>query len=141
MVCLRRMTINDLLKLNLPTDTIVYFVDFTNDSNVSDLYVKYLNLAYKLFGISQELINSRTRIADVCEVRHIVWCAMRHIGGISANQIGQLVKRNHSTILSNTASFIERMKVDKKLRQKYEVFCNSINKDVEDFDKKFEDGK
>jgi len=134
------MILSELLKLNLPSDTIVYFVDFTKDNNVSELYAKYLNLANKLFGISHELINSRTRIADVCEIRHIIWCAMR-CDGISTNKIGQLAKRNHATILTNTENFMQRMRVDKVLKRKYDVFVNSINKDVEDFNKKFEDGK
>ena len=140
MICLKSATINELISKGYPTDTIVYWVDMRDNSKVSDTYQKYLDKAYKLFGIEKELINGRTRLADVCEVRQLIWCVMRFNDGFSTSMIGQMARRNHATIITRTNALMERMKVDKLLKKKYDVFCNSINKDVEDFDKKFENG-
>ena len=129
MVCLKGTTINNLMKMNLPGDTWIYFVDITEDNNIPKLYEHYLNVACKMLNISPMLINSKTRMANACEARHMIWCAMRFNDGISTVKIGRLAKRNHATILVNTNHFKERMEVDKKLREKYEEYCKLINED------------
>ena len=57
---------------------------------------------------------------------------------ISTTKIGKLAKRHHATILYGIRTAIDRMSVDKEYKKKYDVFINSIGKDIsETYNSKF----
>lgn len=140
MICLKRATLGDLINLNYPLETMVYWIDFTDEKvGTSNIYYEYLDIAEKLFGIKKELMTSNTRIAEIVEARNIVWTALYNIKKLSSLAIGQLARRNHASVLNGVKSIVNRMDVDKKLRKKYNAFCNSIDKEINTtFDEKFD---
>lgn len=140
MICLKRATIGDLINLNYPLETVVYWVDYTDcNSGKPDIYNQYLDVAEKLFDVRKELMTSNTRIAKVVEARNIVWTALYNIKKLSSLSIGKLARRNHASVLNGIKSIVDRMDVDKALRKKYNAFCNSIDKEINStFEEKFD---
>lgn len=140
MICLKRATIGDLINLNYPLETVVYWVDYTgSDSGKPDIYNQYLDVAEKLFDVKKEIMTSNTRIAKVLEARNIVWTALYNIEKLSSISIGKLARKNHASVLNGVKSIVDRMDVDKALRIKYNAFCNSIDKEINStFEEKFD---
>lgn len=140
MICLKHATIRELINLNYPLDTVVYWIDFVDTkAGMSNVYYEYLEIAESLFGESAEAMTSNTRKASVVEARNIVWTALHNINKLSSTAIGQLAKRNHASVLNGINSITDRMDVDKNLRKKYDAFCNSIGKEINTtFDEKFD---
>lgn len=119
-------------------ETYVYWVDYTGDSEMIEIYKKYLDTASKLFDVNPTLIDSASRRWEVTEVRHMIWSLMRFNDGMSTCKIGKIVKRNHATIKVCTDKMKDRLSVDKKLKAKYDILYNSLDKvDVQCFYKKF----
>lgn len=138
MICLKSAKLGELLKMGYPLETYVYWVDYTDNTEMSAIYKKYLETASKLFEIDVKLIDSISRKWEVTEARHMIWSLMRFNDGMSCSKIGKLAKRSHSTILVCTDKIKERIKVDKKLKVKYDALYNSLDKaDVQCFYKKF----
>ena len=131
MICLKHATLGELINLKIPLETKVYWVDlYDNDSDYSKLYKEYIELASNIFDVKKESLLGSDRTFDIVEIRNIIWCVMAKVYNISTTKIGKLAKRHHATILYGIRTAMDRMSVDKEYKKKYDVFVNSIGKDI-----------
>ena len=139
MICLKHATLGELIKLKMPLETKVYWVDLYDvDNDYSKLYLEYVELANNIFGIKKEHLLNGNRTFDVVEIRNIIWCVLNKIHNISTVKIGKLRKKNHATVLFGIKAAVNRMSVDKDYKKKYDVFVSSIGKEINStFEEKF----
>ena len=131
MICLKHATLRELIDLKLPLETKVYWVDiYDYEKDYTKLYLEYIELAAKIFDIKKDSLLSKTRTADVVEVRNMIWCILNKIHNVPTNKIGKLAYKNHATVMHGIKTTIDRMSVDKEFKKKYDVFINSVNKEI-----------
>lgn len=138
MICLKHATLRELIDLKLPLETKVYWVDiYDYEKDYTKLYLEYIELASKIFGVNKSSIMT-DKTHDVVEIRNMIWCVLTRIHNISTSKVGKLSNRDHSTVSCGVRTLLDRMTVDKELKRKYNVFVNSIGKDInETYNDKF----
>jgi hypothetical protein len=138
MICLKHATLRELIDLKLPLETKVYWVDiYDYEKDYTKLYLEYVELASKIFGVNKSSIMT-DKTHDVVEIRNMIWCVLTRIHNISTLKVGKLSNRDHSTVSYGVRTLLDRMTVDKELKRKYNVFVNSIGKNInETYDSKF----
>jgi hypothetical protein len=135
---LKHATLRELIDLKLPLETKVYWVDiYDYEKDYTKLYLEYVELASKIFGVNKSSIMT-DKTHDVVEIRNMIWCVLTRIHNISTLKVGKLSNRDHSTVSCGVKTLLDRMTVDKELKRKYNVFVNSIGKNInETYDSKF----
>lgn len=138
MICLKHATLRELIDLKLPLETKVYWVDiYDYEKDYTKLYLEYIELASKIFDVNKNSIMT-DKTHDVVEIRNMIWCVLTKIHNISTLKVGKLSNRDHSTVSCGVRTLLDRMTVDKELKRKYNVFVNSIGKDInETYNSKF----
>jgi hypothetical protein len=126
------------MDLKLPLETKVYWVDiYDYEKDYTKLYLEYVELASKIFGVNKSSIMT-DKTHDVVEIRNMIWCVLTRIHNISTLKVGKLSNRDHSTVSCGVKTLLDRMTVDKELKRKYNVFVNSIGKNInETYNDKF----
>lgn len=83
---------------------------------------EYLKLLYRtildVLCVSEDELKSVKKKANIVDARKIFSYLCKE-QGLSLNQIGALVNRNHSTIAYQVDTFTEFIKFDKVLRDKF----------------------
>jgi len=73
----------------------------------------YLTQAAAAYHVTDDEVLSRTRTADICNARHILYWLLRS-EGLSYPKIGALLERDHTTILHG----VERVDADPAMRSR-----------------------
>lgn len=87
---------------------------------------KTFHVIQKTANISKEQILSQTRTKELVFARMLISCIMR-LNGFTFAQIGELLNRNHSTIMHYLNNFDYYKKYDKEFCdfvERYEKECN-----------------
>ena len=82
--------------------------------------------ASKVFGITNDDILSATRVKHFVKARIFISYFLRS-KGFSLKRIGELMKRDHSTIIHHIKTFEDEHKFDEKFRSDYEYFVSVNN--------------
>ena len=95
--------------------------NITNDfvkHTAKKLTIDYiLNFVANYFGITPELIKSKTRISEIVLARHIVMYLSKKLTDSNLKTIGyQLGNKDHSTVIHAMKKVDELMEVDKKVK-------------------------
>lgn len=79
---------------------------------------KFVKLLYRaildVMCISEEMLNSSSRKAKICDTRKI-FCYLCREENIPYQTIGKFLNRNHSTLVIQMSDFEEYLKLDKVL--------------------------
>ncbi len=71
-----------------------------------------LGIAAGLYGVAPEAIHQRDRSLRVAEVRQIVMLALRDHGRFTLQEVGDYLKRDHSTVHHGIERTRKRLRVD-----------------------------
>lgn len=80
------------------------------------------------FGISPELLKSKTRIREIVEARMAVSYYKRTVLGYTFVQIGDSLNINHATVVHAVKTASDLLETDKLFRMKYEKLLEGLKK-------------
>lgn len=84
-----------------------------------------LDSVCEFFNVDKELVLSASRKRELVVPRQIIMQFMREYTPLSTNQIGRIMNRDHSTVITSTQSVESFSKVDKGYRNKLD-HCRSL---------------
>jgi len=116
---------------NVPPDEWVYVLVDDIGGYITRRYNYLLNVVSKMFDVSRDELTSISREYPLPVYRTMIWCVLRD-EGYSTTQIAKVVRRNHATIVVQTAKLKESLKFDKKLAVQYDVFKSNTNKNLDE---------
>lgn len=87
---------------------------------------KIFNSIYKKYNIKREDIISKNRTKDIANARHITVYIIRTVTEMSLPNIGKLIDRDHSTVLSSLEAVEKRMAQNPVFRAEMEEMVKEI---------------
>ena len=87
---------------------------------------RILECVSRHYGISIEDLKGRSRTRDIANTRHIAIYLIRNLTGMSLPAIGQIFKRDHTTILSSLDTVEKNMKRNPLLEIEIEELAKEI---------------
>lgn len=75
------------------------------------------------FGIREGLLRSRSRDGRLVMARDFISKALKDFTGLSFREIGGYVGRDRSTVSINIKKLNEQLIIDKKLRERYQIYA------------------
>lgn len=76
-----------------------------------------INDILSIFCITLEEIKSKTRKAEICDIRKIISYELRE-EGLTFKEIAAFINKDHSTVINNIKQYEARMTFDKNFREK-----------------------
>ena len=74
-----------------------------------------INAVAKYYKIKPEDITSKIKTSNVCLARNIVMFLMRDLNSVNYQEIGKILNRNHSTIISGIKNITNMLENDAKM--------------------------
>ncbi len=87
---------------------------------------KIFSLIWRKYNIKREDIVSSRRTKDIANARHITVYIIRTVTEMSLPNIGRLIERDHSTVMSSIETVERRMLQDPVFRTEIEEMCKEI---------------
>jgi chromosomal replication initiation ATPase DnaA len=87
---------------------------------------RLLECLANLYDITSADILGKCRKAHISEARMIFIYLMRHLG-YSTTYLGELLNRNHATMIYNTKTFDNRYKYDVRFRKKVDKMLEIVD--------------
>lgn len=86
---------------------------------------QFKNIACECFGVSRDLLDSKSRKIGVVYVK-ITLCSLLHRKGYTVSQIGEILNISYSTVLHHLKTLDDRLKYDAYFRKGYETFNQKV---------------
>lgn len=87
---------------------------------------KIIKVITNHFEIKEEDIFKKTRTKNLVEIRHFLIYLLREISQLSYTSIGQLLKKDHTTIIYAYEKVVKKMKTDSEFNQEIEILKSKI---------------
>lgn len=81
--------------------------------------VKLINCIELVMGISEEGLKSKERLRDYIDARHIFMIFLRRHTKLSTTRIGEMLNRDHSTVVYGQKKAFNLLDVDQEFRERY----------------------
>ena len=109
----KNFEINSALALSILKDNIEEKKQDNTKQNITN--EKIIEVVAKYFKVKENDIISKIKTANVCLARNIVMFLIRDINSANYQEIGKLLNRNHSTIISGIKNIEYMLQNDSKL--------------------------
>ena len=109
----KNFEINSALALSILKDNIEEKKQDNTKQNITN--EKIIEVVAKYFKVKENDIISKIKTANVCLARNIVMFLIRDINSSNYQEIGKLLNRNHSTIISGIKNIEYMLQNDIKL--------------------------
>ena len=87
----------------------------------------FMEKSCQFFGISEQLVASKTQKREVVNVRQMMWSWLRENTGMSWSEISLAVgRRDHSSAVAGVGVHYDMMQIDKDWRARYESYCKHM---------------
>jgi len=100
-----------------------------------------ISVVCQAYGVTFEQINVRSRKRELVEPRQVIMTLVNVLAGYTIEASGEIVGRDHATVLSSKKSVISLLETDKEFRLRFIRILRGIGVSPEKVDKVMKRGR
>lgn len=83
------------------------------------------------YDVDEETLNSKTRKAEIVQIRHVIVYMIRYELGLTFREISDILNKENSTIIRNFQTISDQIMRDKMLQLEIQDIKKEIRKKIE----------